>query len=369
MEFIKKILVLKQVSDGYAINGKTVSGILRLETESGVTTLYLSVINLSAAGGGTFRLYFTGHDKKLFGIDLGKRPFSITKTLDFTPDLEKGISAGLSYVCDGLPVLVAFSRTENSKIIAQDLKKMISEKCMEERKLETDAKLRAEKLSGGNEKIPMIQHDSTSNYTEKAMSACGCADADAPLVIGAAEYDDEAVATENYYDRDALSEKLKIIERFDSKNVRNEDDVSAFGSQKKENQNRSDSYGFPNEADFGGGENYNENSPYYDTVREELNDIMEKFPSEERLELNIPFSKWARINYSEEKYYVVGLVSEDNKEKYICYGVPAKYSADPPKELKGFCSFVPLSVFDLKGDGYWMMFQDAVTGECIRLNE
>ena len=63
---------------------------------------------------------------------------------------------------------------------------------------------------------------------------------------------------------------------------------------------------------------------------------------------------------------IVGLVKEGGKEKYICYGVPAVYSKEPPKELKGFCSFIPLSVFDMKGDGYWMMFQDAVTGECIK---
>lgn len=64
---------------------------------------------------------------------------------------------------------------------------------------------------------------------------------------------------------------------------------------------------------------------------------------------------------------MVGLVKEDGKEKYICYGVPDKYSTNPPETLKDCASFIPLSVFNLKGDGYWMMLQDAVTENCIKL--
>ena len=93
------------------------------------------------------------------------------------------------------------------------------------------------------------------------------------------------------------------------------------------------------------------------------------FPEEPALSKIIPESRWAKINYSSDKFYVVGVINENEKEKYICYGVPAKYSAKPPKELKGFCSFVPLSYFDMKGDGYWMMFQSAITGECVKPKE
>ena len=61
----------------------------------------------------------------------------------------------------------------------------------------------------------------------------------------------------------------------------------------------------------------------------------------------------------------MGVIKEDNLPKYICYGVPGAYSETPPKELDGYCTFIPLSVFDIMGDGFWMMFQDAITGECI----
>ena len=80
-------------------------------------------------------------------------------------------------------------------------------------------------------------------------------------------------------------------------------------------------------------------------------------------------STFVKIAYAEDKYYVVGLVKEEQKEKYICYGVPGEYSTTPPKELKGYCSFVPTSIFDMQGNGYWMMFQCAITGECLSAND
>ena len=107
--------------------------------------------------------------------------------------------------------------------------------------------------------------------------------------------------------------------------------------------------------------------PYFRSVKAELTQIFCKFPKEEPLQTVFPQSEWARIHYSDQKYYVVGVVKEKGKEKYICYGIPATYSPEPPQELKGFCSFVPLSLFDMKGKGYWMMFQDATTGKCVHL--
>ena len=372
MEFIKKVLVLKQVTEGYQVGGKTVSGIFRIEAESGVATLFLSVINLSSAGNGSFRLYFTDGNKRLCVFDLGKRPFSLTRTLDNVPDFSKGISAGISYVCDGLPVLVAYSRTADSNLSVSDFKKMISEKCIEERKsfIEEKARLERERKSAKEDiSLPMIEHGGNPQSPPSANADTGSDCENLSDTAPIAQYDDEVVATENYFEKDNdLQQKLEMIKRLDKDYVRIENAVPSFGSEKEENKSGAHSYGFSDETDFGGGENYNEHSPYYDTVKDELFGVMEKFPTEERLSASIPYSKWVKINYSESKYYVVGLVKEHEKEKYICYGVPAKYSPEPPKELKGFCSFVPLSVFDMKGDGYWMMFQDAITGECIKMN-
>ena len=73
--------------------------------------------------------------------------------------------------------------------------------------------------------------------------------------------------------------------------------------------------------------------------------------------------------FSRNKYYTVGVICDEKKPKYICYGVPAESRGEPPDALKGYCSFLPLSVFDLSGKGYWMMFQDAETGECVKISQ
>ena len=111
---------------------------------------------------------------------------------------------------------------------------------------------------------------------------------------------------------------------------------------------------------------YNDEHPYYQSAKDELDNLFRKFPTENSLSSVLPNSKFCRINYSADKYYVVGVVKEKNKEKYICYGVPSNYAEEPPKELKDYCCFLPKSIFNLKGDGFWMMFQDAVTGNCVK---
>ena len=75
-----------------------------------------------------------------------------------------------------------------------------------------------------------------------------------------------------------------------------------------------------------------------------------------------------RLLLIEIEYYTVGLIYDQKKPAYICYGVPGKYSKEPPKELKGYCSYLPLSLFDLGGDGYWMMYQNADSGECVHID-
>ena len=106
---------------------------------------------------------------------------------------------------------------------------------------------------------------------------------------------------------------------------------------------------------------------YYDRVRADLDALFARHPAERELADCIPYSRWARVNFARNKYYAVGVICDEKKPQYICYGVPAEAHGEPPAALKGFCSFLPLSVFEPEGRGYWMMFQDAETGRCVRI--
>ena len=314
----KKVLIIKQLSEGFGQNGKSVSGICRAEIEGGVFTLSLSFINLCLVSSGEYFAYLLFPDKTLFPIELGNRPISITKTFDH--NFNKEFCVGLFFVKDDLPVLVGFSSTSPT-LDASLLKKSVIDKLLNVRK---------NKKSGG--------------------------------------YDDEAVATENYYLLDGFDEKTALLGGIDNEHVWAKTNVSNQSSEEKTQEKPNDTSIYQNETDQNKGAKYSKTNPYYLSAKQELEGIFLKFPSEESLSKMVENSRWAKINYTHDKYYVVGVVKENDKEKYICYGVPAPYSIEPPKELKGYCSFVPLSIFDLKGKGYWMMFQDANTGECVKLN-
>lgn len=108
---------------------------------------------------------------------------------------------------------------------------------------------------------------------------------------------------------------------------------------------------------------------FFDGVKEQIESLFNKYPEDEILKQIIPNSKWVKIDYDDKgEYYVVGLLYENNKIKYVCYGVPSTYSDEPPKELRGFAGWLPIDASKEKGFGYWVTYQDAETGDNVKLN-
>ena len=322
MDFCKNVLLLKESTFGFSTESKRLGGIVRIEYESGVSELSVTLVNVKPLGGEYF-LFLAFDKKSVFSFPLGIRPFSFSKRVDFLPSAKNGVSLGLIYVENNLPTLVAFAKTENFPFGIKDFKKLIFDK-----------------------------------YLNLNTAPC-------PLPT---QYDDEVVATENYFDFEKdLNEKLKNIKDLDENYVKNKDALfSSLNKAQKTKENTDKSSCF-DETDTDFVKAFSTKNPYYLTVKKDIENILSTFPLEESLCALTKDGKWVRINYSDNKYYVVGVIKDKGTEKYICYGVPATYSPTPPKELDGFCSFVPKSVFDLKGDGYFIMFQDAVTGKCVKI--
>ena len=180
-------------------------------------------------------------------------------------------------------------------------------------------------------------------------------------------YDDEVVATENYFEfADVDKKNLKIREDGNAGNS-DEEGREAAGSEEIAREDEDAQSLFR----FAGSENLREDEGacYYDKVKGELNDLFSTHPAEEELEKCVPLSRWARVTFARNKYYTVGVISDEKRPKYICYGVPAEKRSEPPEAFKGKCSFLPLSLFDPDGKGYWMMFQDAETGQCVKISQ
>lgn len=339
MELKKKILVLKQTEKGFSVGNKNISAILRIEAESGVTSVFLSVINLLATAVGEYRLFFCDSEKKLFVFPLGKRPASFEEVFIKNPNIDGQVEVGIVFISNDLPSLVAFATECQEPSAMLDFKKAVAEKCLAERKA---------RLAELTEKTVCEKNALLDKRTETI-------------------YNDEAVATENYYELDRdINEKIEIISEKENDFLRNKNACSDSVRKEKTQESEKDAHCVKDEKIVDRSESLFGKAPYYLTAKRELEAIFEKFPEEESLTSLFPKSRWAKINYSDTKYYAVGIVYEKETVRYICYGIPSVYSATEPEELKGYCSFVPLSVFDMKGKGYWMMFQDAITGECVK---
>jgi hypothetical protein len=104
---------------------------------------------------------------------------------------------------------------------------------------------------------------------------------------------------------------------------------------------------------------------YYKSVQAHIQELLARHPAERALEEELAGTRWARIPYAEGQFYVVGLIGEG--PEYIAYGVPGRYSLNPPRELKNV-TWLPLRADAPEGEGYWMLYQDADSGEQVDLN-
>ena len=102
---------------------------------------------------------------------------------------------------------------------------------------------------------------------------------------------------------------------------------------------------------------------FYLSVKPQLDEIFVCFPECDDLEGVVPNSKWAKIQV-EDGFYVVGLILDGEVVRYISYGVPATKNSCPPSEIRDVA--VWLDDGKKEGKGYWVIYQDATTGQCLK---
>ncbi len=102
---------------------------------------------------------------------------------------------------------------------------------------------------------------------------------------------------------------------------------------------------------------------FYSTIQSRLDEIFIINPKETTLAELIPDSKWVRVYYDKNEYYVVGVLSENNVVTHIAYGVCGVAEVLPPAEARELCDFLPI---DEAGNGYWLMFQRSDSGAVIK---
>lgn len=109
-----------------------------------------------------------------------------------------------------------------------------------------------------------------------------------------------------------------------------------------------------------------ENTNFYATAKDKINELFVIYPPDKNLESMIPDSKWVKISYDGEDYYVVGQLLNEGKLNFIGYGVPGIKAIQPPKITDGYADWLPVN--NIKPyDGYWLIFQNAENGKMSNL--
>ncbi len=181
-------------------------------------------------------------------------------------------------------------------------------------------------------------------------------------------YEDEAIAEDNYYEyEDNESESALREDKTQKKDGQKPgQDEAAVGAFKE-----TESGVTGENAAYSGGKSKNEgvsklaSGDFYEKMRGEIENIFSQYPAESSLEKLIEGSRWARISYGESGFYVFGVLYNEKRAEYVCYGVPASNGDVPPESMRGLASFIPAPADGFAG--FWVMYQDAKTGASLKI--
>ena len=112
--------------------------------------------------------------------------------------------------------------------------------------------------------------------------------------------------------------------------------------------------------------NQDEKLQFLNDIVYQLDEMLLQYPANETLDNIIPNSKF--VSVEGDNPYVLGAIYEDNVLKYIAYGVFAKYNSTPPSDLGNHYQWLPLNPHDVLSDGYFMIYQNALTGSIVEIN-
>lgn len=98
---------------------------------------------------------------------------------------------------------------------------------------------------------------------------------------------------------------------------------------------------------------------YYHEIAPKLKEAMKKFPRDNHLEDVFPNSEWVKAENG-----LLGIIYAEGLPRYLCVAM----KSEPPAEVKDASIFVPDSPYN-DDEGYFVVFQDADTGEYVTIEE
>ena len=306
--YVKKIAVIKQVKGGFSADGELVSGLVKCETYAGFLKVEVSLINFAPLTEGRYVL----------GVTDGLNTVTF-EGLTYEGEGDFNLSCGFAFLvcfCHNTVAPIASAACGQMACALPDLKE--------------------EMVRRENIRPPK----------------------------GGAAYDDEAITEVNYYESAFQSgtavRETQAQEKERRSGGEDEEDTCAVESEKESRIAEVAAVGSSDKEPLAGGL---AGGDFYTRMEGDIKKIFATYPAEFELENVMEGSRFARISYGENKFYVFGVLKVEGKPRYICYGVPAKNAQTPPPSLKDCASFVPTD-----SGGYWMTYQDASTGVSVVIN-
>ncbi|MDE6868372.1 MAG: hypothetical protein K2J83_04435, partial [Clostridia bacterium] len=141
-------------------------------------------------------------------------------------------------------------------------------------------------------------------------------------------YEDEAIAEENYYEYEqAFADGGAVREDKTQEEKRRKPDEDAENSADVKGHRRTDGLA--------------RGECFYQRMKGEIDKLLSSYPAEDSLEKVVENSRWVKINYGGEKFYVFGIIYQKSTPRYICYVVTTKHNRSTPERVKGLGALIP----------------------------
>ena len=363
MNYVKKMCILRQIKQGFSGDGKPLSGLIKIEQYGKNIAVEVSIINFAPLSFGEYYCLLSDGKGKTEMLSLrGKSLFNLLTDLD----ISGGFCGIICYVKNEV-VPIAYGINGNGSydwrsILNATLPPVFPNISEENALSNTDF---TEKT---DPKTVFLQENLKNEPTMSALSDIPPDDLPPPIPqkqpqdikakTNTSAYNDENVATENYYEKDTNHEQIESFE-----NLQNARTKGAAEKQNPPPQSNAEENG---NADCVLHAFKTDSDGYYQAVKEELDGLFRTYPRDKTLDGAFSCCEWVRLRgTAKQPQYLVGVLYDDGKAKYICYALAAENKDTPPEEIKNVCAFVPSSVFKDK-EGFFVIFQSAATGECVK---
>ena len=219
MSYLKKLCVLKQISSGFASDGKKVSGLATFEKFGVRTTICVSLINFAPLSDGRYCAVISDTHGSVEKLELSVS--GATKKGTSALDIQDGFACLICHISNRAKP-VAFGKCTESVFDVKKICQMLEENERGDNLAISESE---------NVTKQSVEENIFARIEEKSDATKQCVEekSDVPP-----QYDDEMVATENYFEfKDADIDNLKILEKDDENGKSDENGCSDFGNKSR----------------------------------------------------------------------------------------------------------------------------------------